>query len=229
MTTSNNTSYESNRDNLIKGALRKCGVLAEGETPSTESITNCTQALNNIVVRFSTLGMPLWKRIELPITIVASTKDYTIANSLKVAQVILKDVIGGTQYALINKSRYDYNRLPNTTTGTPVHYTFNPNLENGTLTIWPTPDAGAATSKSLMVVYQKEFDGFVSATDTPDFPSYWTDAIVYELAVNIAPEYGVPLQDRQMLKSEAKTYLDQAMGYGDEDSSLFIAPELRMR
>lgn len=229
MPTSANTSYESNRDNLVKAAMRKCGVLAEGETPSTEAYTNCTQALNNIVVRFATLGMPLWKRIELPVSLVLSTKDYTISNALKVAQVVLKDNTGGTQYELINKSRYDYNRLPTNSTGNPVHWTFNPNLENGTLSIWPAPDAGAVASKTIVVVYQKEFDGFVSSTDTPDFPSYWTDAIIYELAVNISPEYGVPLQDRQQLKMEAKAYLDQAQGYGDEETSLFIQPERRMK
>ncbi len=228
MTTSANTTYESNRDNIIKAALRKCGALAEGETPSTESITNCNQALNNIVTRFSTLGMPLWKRIELPVNLVLNQKDYNINNVLKVMQVILKDT-GGSQYELINKSRYDYNKLPYNTTGNPVHYTFTPSLENGTLTIWPAPDAGAVASKSLVVEYQKEFDGFFASTDTPDFPVYWTDAIIYELAVNIAPEFGVPLQDRAMLKAEAKTYLDQAQGYGDENSSLFIQPDFSMR
>ena len=229
MTTSANTSYESNRDNIIKAALRKCGVLSEGETPTTESITNCSQALNNIVVRFATLGMPLWKRTELPITIVATVKDYTVANSLKAPQVILKDTTGGVQYELLPKSRYDYNKLPRNTNGTPVHFTFNPNLENGTLTIWPIPDATAASTKSIVVVYQKEFDGFFAASDTPDFPSYWTDALTYELAVNIAPEYGVPLQDRQALRQEAAVYLSQAQGYGDEEDSLFITPERRMR
>lgn len=229
MTTSANTTYESNRDNIIKAALRKCGALAEGETPSTESITNCSQALNNIVLRFATLGMPLWKRIEQTVTIVAGTKDYTINNVLQVTQVVLKDTTGGTQYELIPKDRYDYNRLPSNTSGLPVHYTFIPGLENGTLTLWPTPDTGAATNKTLLVTYQKEFDGFTASGDTPDFPAYWTDAIVYELAVNIAPEYGVPLQDRAMLKGEAKAYLDQAQGYGDDKFSMFIQPDFSMR
>lgn len=229
MTTSSNTTYESNRDKIIKSALRKCGVLAKGETPSTEDYSDCSEALNNVVVRFSTLGMPLWKRIELPVTLLLSQSDYTIANSLKVKQVILKDTTGGTQYELINKSRFDFNRLPSNTTGTPVHWSFNPNLENGTLSLWPKPDSGAVSSKSLVVLYQKEFDGFFNSTDTPDFPSYWTDALIYELAVAIAPEYGVPLMDRQQLKSDAKLYLDQAQGYGDEDSSMYIQPERRMR
>mgnify|MGYP001198612519 CR=1 FL=1 len=229
MATSANTSYESNRDNLIKAALRKCGVLAEGEAPSTESYTNGTQALNNIVLRFATLGMPLWKRIEQTVTIVAGTKDYTINNVLQVTQVVLKDTTGGTQYELIPKDRYDYNRLPSNTSGLPVHYTFIPGLENGVLTVWPTPDTSSASTKTLLVTYQKELDGFTASGDTPDFPAYWSDALVYELAVSIAPEYGVPLQDRAMLKGEAKAYLDQAQGYGDDKFSMFIQPDFSMR
>ncbi len=229
MTTSANTSYESDRDKVIKAALRKCGALSEGETPSTETTNNCADALNNIVARFATLGMPVWKRTELPITLVLNTINYTVPNSLKAPQVVLKDTTGSSQYELVNKSRYDYNRLPSNSTGTPVHYTFAQGLENGTLTIWPIPDSGAVANKSLIVVYQKEFDGFFSSTDTPDFPVYWTDALIYELAVNVAPEYGVPLMDRQALRKEADIYLGQAVGYGDEETSLFIQPERRMK
>ncbi len=229
MSTSGNTSYEATRDTLIAAAMRKCGALSKGESPDSEDLTNGTEALNGIVTRFATLGMPLWKRIELAVTLVAGTANYTISNVLKTPQVVLKDTSGGSQYELINKSRYDYNRLPVNTTGTPVHFTFIPGLENGTVTVWPTPDAGAASNKTLLVTYQKEFDGFVSAGDTPDFPAYWTDAIKYELAVMLAPEFGVPLQDRQVLMKEAAVYLAQAQGYGDEESSLYMQPEMRMR
>lgn len=204
-------------------------MLAAGETPSAEDYSNCSSALNNIVLRFGTLGMPLWKRIEQSITLLPNVKDYTINNVLQVTQVVLRDITGGTQYELIPKDRYDYNRLPSSTSGFPVHYTFIPGLENGTLTVWPTPDSSSATTKTLLVTFQKEFDGFFASGDTPDFPAYWTDALIYELSVSIAPEYGVPLQDRAMLKGEAKAYLDQAQGYGDDKFSLFIQPEFTMR
>lgn len=226
MATSGNTSYEATRDEMIARAMRRCGALAKGQVPDAEDLANGTTALNAIVTRFATLGMPLWKRVELPVTLTSSTT-YTISNSLKVAQVILKDSTSGTQYDLIPKSKYDLNRLPSTSVGMPIHWSFNPNLENGTLTIWPVPDAGSISTKSLVVIYQKEFDGFVSGTNTPDFPSYWTDALVSELSVAIAPEYGVPLNDRVALKQEAKLYLDQAQGYGDEDGSIYFQADLR--
>ena len=69
----------------------------------------------------------------------------------------------------------------------------------------------------------------VSASDTLDFPAYWTPAIVYKLAVLLAPEWGAPMNDRQQLKAEAQEYWNMAKGMGDEDGSLFIQPEKQYR
>ena len=211
-----------NRNELIEAAMRKVGALADGQTPSTTQYTNAAQALNAVVNLLSTDGMPLWKRVTQTITPVLSTKDYTITDSLKIAQVVLKDTTSGVQYDLIEKSEYDFNRLPTLSTGQPVHYMYQPAIDGGTLSVWPLPDASTVSNKQLLVIKQKEFDNFSSSTDTMDFPAYWTQPIIYYLAIAIAPEFGLPLQDRQQLLKEAKEYKDMASGYGDEDGSLYI-------
>lgn len=227
MTTSSNTSWELTQDDIIKSALRKCGVLAKGQTPSTEDYADCTVALNALILTLSTDGMPLWKRTTVTTSLVAGTSTYTVNNLWKLAQVILSDVAGGTQIEVTPKSLYDFNKLPDLTSGMPVHYTYNPTLANGTLTLWPTPDAGNAAAKQLQLVYQKEFDGFFALTDTPDFPTYWTETLIYGLAKSIAPEYGVPLQDRQQLEITYQQVKNMAEGYGDEDGSLYFIPDRR--
>lgn len=223
MATSNNTTWDRTRNELIAAALRKLGVLQEGQTVSANEYTYGTEALNAVIMLLATKGMPLWKRVQLPVTLTA-TKTYTIPSALKVAQVTLQET-GGTQYDLIEKSLYDYNRLPNNSVGVPVHYTFQPKIQDGTLTIWPLPDAGSISTKNLLVTYQKEFDGFFNSTETPDFPSYWIQPIIYRLAVALAPEYGLPLQDRQLLIKEAESYEAMADGYGDEDGSYYFQPD----
>ena len=40
------------------------------------------------------------------------------------------------------------------------------------------------------------------------------EKIVQDAAVRLAPEWGVPLQDRQVLKSEAKDYIEMAQMTG---------------
>lgn len=225
MTTSNNTSWDATRNQIIEGALRKIGRLQEGQTPSTSEYTDSAFALNGIISLLATDGMPLWKRVSLPVALTA-TQVYTIPSAVKVTQVVLRNV-SGTQYDLIHKSLYDFNRLPvgSENPATPVHYTYQPKIQDGTLTIWPQPDTGSITNYSLVVVYQKEFDGFFTSTETPDFPSYWIQPIIYQLAVVLAPEYGLPLQDRQQLMKEAQMYKDMASGYSDEDGSLYFAPD----
>ena len=224
MTTSSTTSWELTRNEIIDGALRKCQVLAKGQTPSTEDYEDCAEALNSLLQTLATKGMPLWKRTTQSITPTATT-DYTVSNVWKIVQVVLSDTSGGTQIELQPKSLYDYNRLPTGTTGLPTQFCVLPGLENATLRVWPTPDSGTIANKTIKVVYQKEFFSFNSSTDTPDFPAYWTDAIIYTLAVRIAPEYGVPLPDRQVLAKEAKEYVDAAQGYGDEDGSFYFIPD----
>lgn len=227
MATSGNTSWELQRDEIIKSALRKVGALAKGQTPSAEDYTDATTALNSLIQTLSTNGMPLWKRIEIELTPVLNQTSYSIATDLKVVQVYLSDNTSGTLFELTPKSLYDINRMPSSTTGQAVHYYLDYSLNTTDVVIWPKPDQGMVDNKKINVVYQKEFDGFITSTDTPDFPTYWTDALIYSLAVRIAPEYGLPLQDRQLLKEEAKMYIEAAEGYGDEDVSWFFQPNAR--
>ena len=91
--------------------------------------------------------------------------------------------------------------------------------------MWPTPDTTTAADYSRTAVYQKKFDGMFSATDTIDFPSYWTQGIIYKLAYALAPEVGLPLQDRTLLKAEADEAIAAASDYGDEDGSFFVQPD----
>ncbi len=225
MTTSNNTTWELTLQQIVEAAYRKTGYLGEGVSLTADALANGVQALNAVLSGLSADGMPLWKRVTLDVPLVVDQINYTIGSSLKIPQVVLKDIVGGTQYPLIEKSLYDFNRLPDTSVGIPVHFTYQPTLMDGTLTIWPIPDATAVATKSLAVVYQRKFDGFFNAAETPDFPPYWTQAIIFGLALAVAPEHGVPLGDRTALENQFKFWKDMADGGGDEDGSLFIMPD----
>lgn len=227
MATSGNTTWTLTRDEIVAAVLRKVGALAEGQTATTEQISTVSQALNGVIALFQTKGMPLWKRTNTTIPLVLGQQAYTITDGVKVPQVVLQYISEATQYELIGKSEYDFNKLPqgNIDDGLPVHYYYQPGISDGTLNIWPVPDAGAVANNQLLVVSQKKFDGFFAAGETPDFPSYYNLGLIYQTAVVVAPEYGVPLQDRQSLRSEAKEYVDDAFSYGDEDGSFFIQPD----
>lgn len=229
MATSGNTSWELTRNNIIEAALRKLGVLAEGESANSAQLTSGAEALNSLISLFQTKGMPLWKRTTQTVTPVLSQEEYSITNAVKVAQVVLRYTNTSTQYELIGKSEYDFNQLPqgSVNAGIAVHWYFQPGIENGTLHLWPVPDASMVSQCQILVIKQKEFDGFFAAGETPDFPPYYSDALIYTLASRLAPEYGVPIQERQLLKIEATEFTTDAFNYGDDDGSIFLIPDRR--
>lgn len=230
MTTSNNTSWELNRDEMVTRAYAKLGLPGEGNTLSAAQLADGVQAINAVVALAVTDGMPLWKRTVTTVTPSTTNQKYTLASAVKVAGVFIRDTLSGTQYELRNKSLYDFKQLPLGTPGLPIHWTWAPAIQGGVVSFWPEfSDATTVSSKVLDIVYQKEFDGFFNATETPDFPAYWSLALIYKTAVVLAPEQGVPLQDRQTLMQEAALYWKQASDYGDEDGSLFITPDRRYR
>lgn len=235
MTTSGVTITQMSRDSIVKAAMRKIGALAQGQTPSTEDYTNGTEALNNLVAEFQTLGMPLWAKKELDIAFIANIRTYTIgvgqtintAFPLKVLQAWTSLTSGtGSRQQLEPRSVYDYNILPSdsTTSGSPSTYEYQPFINYGVLKVWPTPDATTASTKTLTISYMAPFEDFISSADTPYFPKEWNNALIYGVAALLAPEWGMPIQDRSLLMKEADMHKETALDFGMEEASLYFQP-----
>jgi hypothetical protein len=228
MTTSGSTSWELTRNQIIEQMYAKLGIPGEGNTLTATQYTDGATALNAVIALAVTDGMPLWKRTTEALTLSTTSQVYTLSNAIKVFAVYVRDS-DGVQYEIENKSLYDFNNLPRSNNGTPVHWTFQPSIQGGTISLWPlTSDSTTATTKTCQVVYQKEFDNFTASTETPDFPAYWTLALIYKTAVVLAPDVGLPLADRQELKQQAKEYWELASNAGDEDGSFYIQPRREM-
>jgi hypothetical protein len=120
------------------------------------------------------------------------------------------------------ESRENFNIFPGNSTGSPLKVNYQPFINYGVVSFWPTPTS--SNTATVTLVYQRPFQYFTASTETMDFPEEWYSAIIYHLAVRLAPEWGVPLPDRQMLMQEAKTYTEDALMVGQEDASLFIQP-----
>lgn len=234
MATSGSTTWELTRNQIISSALRKLTVLAKGQTADADDLSNGTEALNAVLARMMVKhGMPLWARKEYTFNLTSNTNTYRIGVSqtintpfpLKIHQAILVDTTSDSQIEMNVESLYNYHRLGNLeSTGQPINLYYTPYVNYGDIVVWPTPDSSAATNKDVKIIYQRPFEDFVSATDTPDFPKEWHQAIIYDLAVALAPEYGVPLNDRKLLIEEAKMYKDEALEFGADQASIFVQP-----
>lgn len=238
MTTSGQTILQLSRDDIVKAAMRKAGVLAKAQTPDAEDTLNATQALNNLVAEYRSLGMPLWARTAYSLTLVAAVNAYNFGVGqtentpypLRIHQAILQDNTSMSDIDVNQLSIYDFDLLPSspgTSQGVPVNFCYQPLVNRGVLKVWPTPDAITAANKTLIITYTRPFEYFVGLTDTPDFPEEWKNALIYGLAVLIADEYGLPLNDRSYLSKQSDMHLAVALSSGAEEASMYFQPAWR--
>lgn len=230
MATSGSTDYSQTRDDIIKRALRLIGALAQGESPTTDQVTEAAVALNGLVKAWEADGMPLWAIKERTITLVTNTNTYTLdtPKPLKVLQAWYRNATSNVDVPMRVITRDEYNRLGNkSSAGTPIQVYYEPRRDDGVLHVFPTPSATDAANINIHIVYQAPFDDFDLATDTPDFPQEWYDAVTYGLATRLAPEYGLPIPDRKTLWQEMSIIKQDALNFGLEEGSLYFQVDRR--
>jgi hypothetical protein len=229
MSTSGVTTWSLQRDAVINSALRKLGVLAGGSSPEVYQTTQAAEALNGMIKAFQADGMPVWAIKSTTFSAAVSQSLYSIGIGqslnvpmpLKIIEAYRREG-AGTQVRMNIYTSYDFNVLPSNATGTPIAVYYQPFSTFGQINIWPTTNTAGT---DITVRYQRPFEDMVSATDDLDFPSYWTDAVIYGLAWRLAPEYGIPAAERATIQKEALFFKTEALSFGTEEGSLFIMPD----
>lgn len=234
MSTSGITSVQYTRDQLITAALRKLSVIAEGQTPSAQNLTDGAMALNSLLAYLRKLKIPMWARKNYSFTPTNGTQTYQIGTGytlntpypLHILQALRQDSSSTNKIDMQVVPAYNFNMFPVSLGGMPIQLTYQPYVNYGEIKLWPVPDA-TATSTTITIVYVRPFEIFNSGTDTMDMPEEYYMPVIYQLAKALAPEWGIPLQDRQLLASEAKEYLEGVLEIAEEDGSLFFQPARR--
>lgn len=179
-------------------------------------------------------GSTVTLAVALPSAAAAGKKvhSYTadLVRPLRVIESRRRDETADQDIPIIMFSRQEYFDTPNKSTEsltTEVYYDPQTTLINGArhgrIHLWPTPTDIDSTLRFTCALPIEDFD---TATDSPDLPVEWSDALVFNLAVRLCPEYGVPTQDRVWLKTEAAEFLDDVMMWDTEPESIYFAPDL---
>jgi len=230
LATSGSYDYTQTRDDIIKRALRLVGALAQGETPTTDQVTEAAVALNGLVKAWQADGMPLWAIKEVTVPFVLDTSSYSLSSPrpLKVLQAWNRNTASDVDIPMRIVTKDEYNRLGNkTSAGNPIQVFYDPSLGTGVLHVFPVPTSNEVSNNELHLVYQAPFADFDASTDTPDFPQEWFDAVTYGLATRLAPEYGLPIPDRKTLWQEMTIIKQDALNFGLEEGSLFFQVDRR--
>ncbi len=236
------SNYSITRDQIIITALRKLGVVEPGDTSSTidsNVIANCAQALNLMIKQWMTEGIKLWTVTELNFTMVSNQTSYTVSPSgsdvtsdkpLRILQAWIRNtsVTPNIDTPLQILSKQEYNTLGSKfSTGTTNSIYLNPGVTSSTVRLFLTPDVATATNYSVYMVVQRPINDINTATDTPDFPNEWMQALVWGLADQLSLEYGLPVNHRQEVNIRAERYKEQLVGWDVENESTMFQPDIR--
>ncbi len=123
------------------------------------------------------------------------------------------------------KPREDYMRIPEKQLqGFPIILYYSPQITSGQVYIWPAP---STTNGTIEITYLRSIQDFDASSDNPDFPQEWLEAIVYNLAVRLAPSYGINLSSGGVtgnadLLRQAADYLEQMKAWDTEQPYVSI-------
>jgi len=237
-------------NNLITKALRICQVIGEGESPSTNALTDHLETLNDLIQVWHADGMELFVIDQDSFNLVSTVSTYQIGVGqsgnnvnnvapLRVLQAWTRDtsVTPNTDVEMTIITREQYNRLsPKASTGTPVQLYYEPPIGQnwateiyGKIYVWPTPDATAATNKDVYISYVRPFEDLDTGTQNLEFTRTWYKPLCWGLAADLAYEYGLPFSERAMIEKKAQYYKALALQTEAAEGSMFIQPDFQMR
>lgn len=114
-----------------------------------------------------------------------------------------------------------YQGLSNKGSGGPVNQVYyKQTLDNGKLYVWPANSGGP---DKLVLIAQNLVDDFDAAGNNPQFPIEWANAIIWNLAVELAPEYGVSLKEQINLQRLAFEKLETLLNSDVENASVIFS------
>jgi hypothetical protein len=189
----------SAQDIIVK-ALQKIGVAGENETPSNSAISGGLDSLNAMLGSWSVDGLLVTSRVQEDINLVKGTAEYTIgvgqtANTAKPLAIVGGYVrtTANADYGITVVPRDIYNQqIDKDSEGTPSLLYYDPGVpqqanQAGTIKLFPSPD----DNHTLTIVSDKELTEFSAANETVTFQTFYKRAMIFNLALELAPDYGI--------------------------------------
>ena len=221
----------------INRALRLLGVLAEGETPSAEVSQDALTALNQMIDSWNTEKLSIFNTIDQTFNWPAGEIQRHLGPTgdfVGVRPVLLDDSTyyrdPGTNVSFgikfINQQQYDGIAVKTVTSTYPQVMWINMEYPNIQMTIYPKP----TRLLEWHFISVQELDQPALLTTDLTFPPGYLRAFVYNLAMELAPEFGVePSQQVQRIAMVSKRNLKRINNPDDVMSMPYSLVATRQR
>ena len=200
---------------IINGSLRLLGVLAEGETPSSETAQDALSAMNEMIQSWNTERLAVFSTQDQVVTWPASTQSRTLGptgNIVGLRPVLVddatyfRDPANGISYGLklINQQQYNGIAVKTVTSTYPQVMWVNMTYPDIEMYVYPVP----TKELEFHIVSVDELSTPANLATDLAFPPGYLRAFRYNLACEIAPEFGVePSRQVQRIAMTSKRNL----------------------
>ena len=182
---------------MINGCLRLIGMLAEGETPSSDTSNDCLVAMQQMIDSWSTESLSVFSTQEQVFTWPANqrlrtlgpTGDFVGNRPVGTLMDSTYYIANGISYniELINQESYNAIARKTVTTTMPNLLYLNSSYPNVDLYIYPVP----TQSLEFHFVSVAELDQPLTLATTLAFPPGYLRAFRFNLACEFGPEFGI--------------------------------------
>ena len=179
---------------LLGDALRLINVLADGENPSASDLSTGLRSLNRMMSRWSTQNLLIYAKVREEFSLVAGQASYTMGtggdfNSTRPMRVehaaVMVDSVE-TPIEIVTLGEWALITTKTTQSSIPTKLYFEGTYPLETAKYWPVP----SENRTAVLYSWKPISEFASANTSVSLPPGHEDAIVYNLALRLAPEYG---------------------------------------
>jgi len=178
---------------LVTSALRKIGAVAAGEAPDASEQSDALAALNQLIESWNLQGLTLYRLENASYTLVPSQQTYTIGSGADfdgARPITLNGAFvtrGGIDYPVVPLTQQQWNDIlqKSTESQLPSGVYYEPAYPIGTVRVWPVPLEGLTITLSVNM----QISPVASIGSTIALPPGYERALVYALAVDLAPEY----------------------------------------
>jgi len=120
---------------------------------------------------------------------------------------------------LIGEKEY-FDLTDKSSEGVPNSISYRASLDSGALFVWPTGDGATDKIVSIAHYYPDDFD---AASDNAQFPVEWSSALIWGLAAELGPEYGLPEREQMKNFNIAAAKRERALDADFENASVIFA------
>jgi len=222
MAVSGTYNFNLDIDEVIQEALEMIG----GEQTLGHEPASARRSINLMLKDWQNMGVLLWSTSVSSVTVVASTKAYSLdASTLDALEVVLNR--DNTDLKLTRVTPEEYLLIPNKTqTGRPSQYSIRKGVNNPTLSVWPLPENSTDVLKIEIVSELQDVDK--SAIQNADIHKSFLPCLTSGLAYNMSLKRpGVELARVQVLKAHYEEIFSRALLANRELAVMKVVPRLR--